>query len=153
MKRFWQPAILLLIDAVFILSLVSTASAATSITGSYTGYLAFKSARAFGSTERCYSKSEIPTISFTMMNVKVKGKAVTGKYYNGQSYVTAKGSRVGSAFKLSFRYKLNGFTYVYNAVFSSVGTVKARVSVVGDTYSTKTSGCHYSYSGTVTHSS
>lgn len=133
--------------------------AAPGITGTYQGKLSYKEGVSFGPVGFCYSKTQAPTLDFTLKKVKVRGKVVSGKYDNGEAGGTeAKGKRNSKGFKVSIRYGRQitsyKYYYVYTIVVSGIKASKAQVTMSGITYlgeSVTDSGCRYKYSGTVKH--
>lgn len=143
--------IITLLLALWCLSPSYGIAASASIKGSYSGNINYESGTPIGSGT-CYTREAYPYISFTLTGVKLKGEDVTGRYWNGASYVRASGKKTKSGFNVSFNYTLGGYTYRYTIKASSISSSSAKIKLTGTTNWSASYGCKYVFAGPVLHS-
>ena len=122
---------------------------AINLKGNYSGNISYIKGRPKKGNVRCYTKSEWPTTPMSLKSVKVSGKNVTARYWNGVKWIKAQGRKTSAkSFKLKVRYKSGGWTFAYNIIVSSVRSVRAVAKLDGTT-SGYSSACAYVFRGAV----
>ena len=130
---------------------VAQAEAASRYKGRYSGSLTYKRATAV-SGGTCYTQAQYPTFPLSISRVTQKGSKVTGVYDSAQGGIALAGKTNTKGFRLNFNYNdpYYGYRYAYKISFTSVTAKKATVTYDGITWS-GTTGCHYTFSGKLTH--